>query len=191
MNISKLLEQSDRRVGKTLFVAVDGHGGSGKSAFAKWLGHNLHAEIIKTDDFASWDDPSDWWPKVIEKVFKPISEGEKYLNYDRSKWWENHHPESVIKKPVTDLMILEGVGSSRKEFREYIRLHIFVDTPEDVCIKRGVEKDLITGKTREELLEIWKKWIDHENEYIQRDHPKEYADIVFNGTKPFVDQIQF
>lgn len=85
MNITKLIGQLEQKVGQTLFIAIDGHGGSGKSTLAKWIGEKLNAEIVETDDFASWDNPLDWWPQVIEKVFEPIQVGEKYLTYDRTK----------------------------------------------------------------------------------------------------------
>lgn len=88
-------------------------------------------------------------------------------------------------------MILEGVSSSRKEFRRYIGLSFFVETPVEICLKRGVERDLVTGKSEEELLKIWGEWIEEENRYMERDHPKEYADIVIDGTRPFEEQVQF
>jgi thymidylate kinase len=49
----------------TLFIAVDGHGGSGKSTLAKWLAEKYKAEIIHTDDFASWNSPSRFFPAAI------------------------------------------------------------------------------------------------------------------------------
>jgi len=60
-------------------LAIDGHGGSGKSTLAEALAKQLNAEIIRTDDFASWDNPLNWWPLLIEYVFEPISKGSKTL----------------------------------------------------------------------------------------------------------------
>lgn len=177
------------KVGNTAFIAVDGHGGSGKSTFAQLLSEKLEAQLIRTDDFAGWDNPLNWWPFVIERVFEPIKNGVKTLSYPRSKWWENHYPEPVTDQPVTSIMILEGVSSSRKEFRDYISLSIFVDTPKKVCLQRGVERDGGTGKTKEELSAIWEEWFKEEDEYMQRDNPKANADIIIDGTRPFTEQI--
>ena len=69
------------------FLSIDGNGGSGKSTLAQILATKLGAEIIRTDDFAGWDNPLNWWPLLIEYVFDPISKGSKVLNYPRSKWW--------------------------------------------------------------------------------------------------------
>lgn len=177
------------KVGNTKFIAVDGHGGSGKSSLAELLAKKLDAQLIHTDDFASWDNPLNWWPLIIERVFEPIIAGAKTLSYPRSKWWPDHHPEPLVDQPVTAIMILEGVSALRKEFRPYISFGIFVDTPEEIGLERGIARDLSAGKSREEVVKIWQGWLKDENYYTQRDQPMVYADLVVDGTKPFEDQI--
>ncbi|MES2225302.1 MAG: hypothetical protein V4480_00645 [Patescibacteria group bacterium] len=191
MNLRELIATKKPKVGQTLFIAVDGHGGSGKSTLAKWLAQKLDAELIQTDDFASWDNPLNWWSLVIERVFTPIENGAKTLNYPRSKWWENHYPEPVADQPISRIMVLEGVSSSRKEFKDYISLTIFVDTPKEICLQRGIERDSGTGKTQEEIAAMWQEWFEEEEVYMQRDNPKARADIVIDGTRPFENQISF
>ncbi len=190
VDLRALIADKPPKTGKVRFIAVDGHGGSGKSTFARWLADRLGAELVTQDDFASWDNPFDWWPQVIEKIFVPITAGAKTLSYPRSQWWEHHKPEPVVDQPVTDIMILEGVSSSRSEFRDYISLSIFIDTPIELCLKRGVERDKVTGKSEEELTEMWEGWMKGEETYFNRDNPKENADIVVDGTRPFEDQVK-
>jgi len=189
VQIQELIDSKQPKVGNVFFVAIDGHGGSGKSTLAKQLSEKLGAEILHTDDFAGWDNPLNWWPLVIERVFEPIKNGATTLNYPRSSWWENHHPEPVMDQPVTKIMILEGVSSLRTEFRDYISLGFFVDTPKELCLQRGVERDTGTGKSREELAQMWSKWFEEEDIYIKRDEPKKHADLIIDGTKPIEDQI--
>lgn len=191
INLKEALASKQPKIGKTLFIALDGHGGSGKSTLADLLSKELNAQIIRLDDFASWDNPLNWWPLVIERVFNPIANGATTLNYPRSKWWENHNPDPVVDQPVTPVIIIEGVSSLRKEFRNYVSLSIFVDTPKDVCLKRGVDRDLNndTGKTEEEITELWEQWYKDEDTYLERDDPKAYADIVLDGTVPFSKQL--
>lgn len=179
------------KVGGVTFIAVDGHGGSGKSTLAKLLAEKLGAEIIHTDDFANWNNPLNWYPKVIKEVFEPIANGAKSLSYQPTSWWENHQPEPVVNQPLSDIVILEGVSSSRKEFQDYISFSIFVDTPKDICLKRGLERDSGTNKSKEEITEIWKKWFEQEDEYMQRDNPKVNANLIIDGTRPFSEQIEF
>ena len=83
-------------------VAIDGHGGSGKSTPATLIANQLQAQIIHTDDFAGRDNP-------------------------------------------------------------HISCGVFVDAPLAVCLQRGYE----------------------------RDNPKEYADLVLDGTKPFEGRIDY
>jgi len=177
-----------------LLIAIDGHGGSGKSTLAKLLSEELNAEIIHTDDFAGWDNQLNWWPLVMERVFEPIKNGQKLLNYPRSKWWETHSPEPVVNQPVTPIMILEGVSSLRKEFRPYISYGIFVDTPKEICLQRGFERDKgQDGKSDEEIKQMWEQWYQQDEAYIKRDSPKEFADLVVDGTRAFdeaVDKIR-
>ena len=77
----------------------------------------------------------------------------------------------------------------RKEFRNYMSFGIFVDTPEEICHKRGIQRDVSTGKPREEVVKLWQQWLREENLYLKRDQPKRYADLVIDGTKPFEKQI--
>lgn len=172
-------------------IAVDGHGGSGKSTLANLLADKLQAQIIHTDDFAGLDNPINWWPLVIERVFKPIKNGKKLLNYPRSKWWETHNPEPVVNQPVTPIMILEGVCALQKEFRPYISYAIFVDTPKDVCLQRGLGRDKgQDGKSDEEIRQMWRDWYEKEEIYIKRDNPKEFADLIVDGTSQFEVQVK-
>ncbi len=177
------------KVSNVTFIAIDGHGGSGKSTLAKYLSKQLGAQVIHTDDFASWDNVYDWRKIVIEKVFKRIESGEKMLSYDRSKWWENHNPKPVVNQPVTSIMILEGVSSMREEFDSYISLRIFVDTPIDVCLKRGIERDMKTGKSESEVKKLWNEWLQEEEEHYSKEPPKQKADVILDGTQSFEEQI--
>lgn len=185
MIVEQLVGGTLTKVGSTRFIAIDGHGGSGKSTLAKQLAKQFNAQVIHTDDFAGWDNPENWWPLVIECVFEPIKNGATTLSYPRSKWWETHNPEPVVNQPVTNIMILEGVSALRKEFRPYISFGIFVDTPLEVCLQRGLERDRgQDDKSDDEIKRMWEQWYVKEEVYVARDNPKEFADLVLNGTQP-------
>lgn len=169
-----------------LLIAIDGHGGSGKSTLAGLLAKTLHAQIIHTDDFASYDNPSNWHSLIIERVFTPIKNGEELLNYPRSRWWDSHRPEPVVNQPVTQIMILEGVRALRKELRPYVSYGIFVDTPKATCLARGLARDKgQDGKPDDAIMRLWEDWYTAEEAYIKQDKPEEFADRIIDGTKPF------
>lgn len=190
MSIVESIKNSEPKVGNVRFIAIDGHGGSGKSTLSGVLAEQLGAEIIHTDDFAGWDNPEKWWPIVIERVFKSIQNGASTLSYPRSKWWETHNPEPIVDQPVTKMMILEGVSSLRKEFRQYLSYGIFVETTLETCLQRGFKRDRgQDGKTDGEIMQMWEDWYEQEKVYIQRDNPKQYADAILDGTSPFEAQL--
>jgi len=177
-------------------IAIDGHGGSGKSTLADLLSEKLGAEIIHRDDFGGPYNPPEWWPLIFERVFSPIKNGEKFLNYPRAKYWESHHPEPVVDQPVTQIMILEGVSSLRKEFRPFINYGIFVDTLPEIFLQREFERtddqnpdQHPDGKTDDEMWEILQGWYEKELDHFKKDQPRDFADLIVDGTKPFLEQI--
>jgi hypothetical protein len=111
----------------TRIVAIDGLGGSGKSSFALRLSRELGgAVIVQTDDFATWDNPIDWWPDLLEWVLIPISRGA--ARFERSRWGREADGKLVVVKP-TEFLILEGVTASRDAFAPYLTYSIWIETP--------------------------------------------------------------
>jgi uridine kinase len=188
-DVQELLGSVDPKAGTTRIIAIDGHGGSGKSTLAKLLARSLGAAAVHTDDFASWDNPKDWWPRLIEQVLEPIASGVRTLNYPRSAWWEGHNRVPVIDEVVTPVLILEGVSSLRHEFRRCISLGIFFATPPGICLERGILREEGMG-TAEQTTERWSQYFNDEVGYMTRDHPEEFAHILVDGTRPFEDQLR-
>lgn len=157
----------------TAIIAIDGCGGSGKSTFAARLAKVLDCSIVHTDDFASWDNPLDWYPRMIEQVMEPLRKNETGL-YQRYDWdkrdlaeWHQIAPELFV--------IVEGVSSSRKEFRDFLTYRIYVETDRETRLQRGLERDGM------DALEFWQGWMAQEDAYLQRDDPIQRADIVVAG----------
>jgi hypothetical protein len=42
------------------------------------------ATVVHTDDFASWDEPVDWWPRMLAELFIPLKENRR-ARYRRSE----------------------------------------------------------------------------------------------------------
>ncbi len=96
-------------------TAIDGSGGSGKSTLADRIAAGLgDAPIVHTDDFASWEEPLDWWPRVIEEVFRPLADAKpaRYRRYD----WTRRQLCDWIDIPSCSDVVIEGVGASRLAF---------------------------------------------------------------------------
>lgn len=157
----------------TAIIAIDGCGGSGKSTFAARLAKYLDCSLVHTDDFASWNNALDWHPRMVEQVMRPLSQNEtaRYQRYDWEKGalaeWHEVEPQLYV--------IVEGVSSSRAEFRKFLTYRIYVETDRDTRLKRGLDRDGV------EALELWQGWMAEEDAYLQRDNPMQHADIVVVG----------
>ena len=153
-------------------VAVDGPGGAGKSSLADWLAQELDAQVIRTDDFASWDNPVDWWPDLIELAFKPLAAG-RPARYQPTSWGgEEREPLQI--EPAA-IVILEGVTASRQAFRPYLAYSIWIETPRELRLQRGLERD------GEHARPQWERWMEAEDRYIEKERPAERADVVLRG----------
>ena len=161
---------------RTRIVAIDGLGGSGKSSFARHLARALgDAPIVQTDDFATWDNPVDWWPQRLVRVLVPLSRGEP-ARWERSHWGGDTDGELVEIEP-TDFLILEGVTASREAFASYLTYSIWVAAPAELRLRRGLDRD------GPEALEQWRAWMTEEDEYLERERPDERADLVIPGDR--------
>jgi uridine kinase len=157
---------------RTRIVAVDGPGGAGKTSLADRLARELAAPVIHTDDFASWENPTDWWPDLIAKALRPLAVG-KPARF-RPTTWGGVEREPVEIQPA-EFVILEGVTASREAFRPYLAYSIWIETPRELRLRRGLERD------GEQALPHWQAWMEAEDRYVERERPAEHADCVLPG----------
>ena len=156
----------------TRIVAVDGHGGAGKTSLAAYLARELAAPIVHTDDFASWDNPVDWWPEVIERVLVPLAAG-RTARYTPTSWG-GPEKEQLVVEPA-DFVVLEGVTASRAAFRPYLAYSIWIDTPAELRLRRGLTRD------GDDARADWERWMAEEDAYVAREQPTEHVDVVLRG----------
>jgi uridine kinase len=160
----------------TPIVAIDGPGGSGKSTLAGRLSEALGgAALVHTDDFASWDNPLDWWPRLIEQVLKPLALN-RAARYQRYDWDLRQLAEWHVLSPAAYL-VLEGVSASRQAFRPYLSYSIWVETPRAERLRRGLERD------GEALRAQWEQWMIEEDAYVEREQPRRSASVIVSGTE--------
>jgi hypothetical protein len=105
-DLATLIRRAPARCGNVRLVAIDGPGGAGKSLFADRLaGYLADAAILHTDDFASWDEPIDWWHRLEADVLDPMERGEsvRYQAYD----WVRRQLGEWRELRATEVVLLE------------------------------------------------------------------------------------
>ena len=131
------------------------------------------AQVIHTDDFAAWDVPIEWFPRLREQVVEPLAAGRpgSYQRYD----WVRRELAEWHDVPVAPVIILEGVSAGRREIADLLAFTVWIETPADLRLARGIERD------GEELRPFWNDWIRAEEAHFAADHTRERADLIVIG----------
>jgi len=163
----------------TKIVAIDGYGGSGKSELADRLAGKLgKATVVRTDDFARPNVPGWEWDRLRAQVLEPLINDRpgRYQRYD----WGTDTLAEWHDVPVGGTLIVEGVSSMRDELGKYWDFAIWLDSPYDIRLQRGVERD------GEAMRSKWTDvWMPEEDAYFNVQRPDKKANLIIDSTKPY------
>lgn len=144
------------RLGDVTLVAIDGPSGSGKSTLADELAADLDAVIIRTDDFATWDDPVAWWPRLRDGVLEPLARG-RPGRYRKTEWTDGEpHPGAMITVNPPKVLLLEGVSAGRRSVRHLLSALVWREVPDPAeRLARAVARD---GESARAPLMAWQRF---------------------------------
>lgn len=175
-------------------MAIDGPGGAGKSTLTQVLNEQLKTlgwivAVVKHDDFylpshqrenqqagvigGDFD-----WERLRDQVLTPIREGRSahYQRYD----WETDVLAEWRTISASDVVLVEGVYTMRRELTHLYDLKIWVECPREICLARGIARDGEQART------IWEQdWMPKEDDYVKTHFPRESADLLMNGAASY------
>lgn len=178
--------------GRYRTVCIDGRGGSGKTALADHLAALMpDYPVLHGDDYFEPHADEVTWGEFNEdrfdaEVLTPLRTGDPEFTirpYDFPH--DQLGPERVVA--VRAGLILERWLSFALPVQWDLR--IWVETPAEVCLARGLARD--GGQALGERARLaWETvWQPREEEYIRDFRPMEQADLVLDGARPFADQL--
>ncbi len=176
-DIAGSIKTAAKRAEAAVLIGIDGAGGSGKSTLAARLADAIATStVVHIDDFADWKDAPEWnIDRFMTQVMHPLANG-LAANYQRYNWPTDSLAE-WHEIPTDRVVIVEGVTPLRRELRDSWHVSVWVDCPRDLRLKRGVERD------GEAMRSQWEDvWMPEEDVYMQRDHPWEHAQFVYDGS---------
>lgn len=175
--LEELLER-EPRLGEVRLVAIDGPSGSGKSVLADRLVARLrdngrNTGLVRTDDFATWDDPVSWWPRLVAGVLDPLAAG-RPGGYRRMVWTDGvPRLGDHVTVEVPEMLVLEGVSAGRRSVRPRLSALIWCEHPDPaVRLDRAVARD---GEASRQRLRDWQGF---ETGWFAVDDPRSAADYV-------------
>lgn len=172
--VREAVEQQRRRLGAgegPFVVAVDGPSGSGKTVLGAALARDLGAPLVQMDDlFAGWDGLAAAPGLLTEQVLEPLARGGRAA-YRRWDWHQDDWAEEV-EVPRTDLLVVEGCGSSVGPAAPHVDLAVWVEAPDEARMARGLARD------GESYRPHWERWAAQESQVYAADGTRSRAHVV-------------
>jgi hypothetical protein len=168
------------RLGPVRMVGVDGPAGSGKTTFAARLTSALAAagadvEQVHTDDLlAGWADITSFWARLEQWILAPLRNARpgSYRAYD---WHAGQFNPQWRPVPVPDVLVLDGVSSTRLAIRSELSLAVFVQADPQLRLARGLARDGAALRPQ------WLRWMADEAAHFVADHAADHADLLVDG----------
>jgi uridine kinase len=170
-----------------LVVAVDGHGGAGKSTIAAAVAFATGAALVRTDDFfqrppsrpggapdggqalAQYYD----WRRIRAEVLEPLR-GRRSAVFRRFDWAPGAGPGPWVTVEPSGLILLEGVFSAAPELSDLVDRSVLIDTPEPERLRR------VHARVSPEDWDT--DWLAAEHAYFDVIRPRSSFGLIVPGT---------
>jgi uridine kinase len=174
LELADAIAATPSRLGRTRLVCVDGRAGSGKTTLAESIASEYAGSVavVHLDDlYEGWSGLPTIGARIRDEILPPLAAGRpaRIRRWD----WGADRLGSELAIPVTDALVIEGVGSYARSFDAYVSLLVWVDAPDDVRRKRALDRD------GDVFAPYWDQWAAHEVAVHARERTRHRADVVF------------
>lgn len=182
MQLPEVLRRLDSTLASTspgslVIVGIGGHGASGKTTLARAIAESVAGtQVVATDQF--FNGTTFELDRLRTDVVDAVLAGRE-ASYREWDWAAGTIGQRCTVVP-RGVLILEGVCALHEMFRQDLALRLWVETPADVRLARGVARD--GEAARERWVNVW---MPNELAYIERDRPIQCAHMVLRGDLPY------
>jgi uridine kinase len=174
--LAQRIRAAPPRLGATRLVCVDGPAGSGKTTFAARLAAVLGPDtaVLHMDDFYAGWTLSGAAARLAAGVLRPVAAGRSGA-FHRYDWTAGRFGDRPTPVPVAPVLVVEGCGSSPREFDVWTTLRIWVEAPADLRLRRGLARD------GADLEPEWRAWQREEAAHFAGEDTRARADVRVDG----------
>jgi hypothetical protein len=165
-------------LGRPAIVALDGRSSSGKTTLAHRLEQSIAGAVtVHTDDIAWWDSFFGWADLLAGGVLGPIRRGQA-VAFRPPAWDERGRPGAIELPGDASVVIVEGVGASRREIAHLLDAAVWVQSDLNAIERRNAAR-VAAGETNPSVVA---RWMQEEFPFVADQRPWERALVVVAGT---------
>jgi pantothenate kinase len=173
-----LLDAAGPRTARPVVLGIGGRSSSGKTTLAGRLAAGKsRVAVLHTDDIAWRQAVLDWDGLLLDGVLAPVRRGHA-VAYRPPKWAEYGRSGAIKVPSETAVLIVEGVGATRRALAPVLDATIWVQADAAVLEQRD-EARIAAGET---TAADRRAWMAEERPFLLDDRAWERATVIVAGS---------
>ncbi len=157
-------------------ISIDGPAGAGKTTLAHEIylaiSPKMSVTVIHMDDlYDGWDNALG---ADLTKVLRYLTDQHMQVRPAKINRynWSNSSFEDSEEIALSDLLILEGVGSGDRAIQDDLAALIWIDIDPDIGVNRVIDRD------GAQVADQMRKWLGTQQKYFSQHSTREKADFI-------------
>ena len=163
--------------GPARVLALDGRSGAGKTDLAARLAAIAPDAVVVHLDavYPGWDGLDDTPGLLVRQLLEPLAGG-RPAGYRRWDWAAGRDGDwQPLPAPRPPLLLLDGIGSGAQVCAPYLAGLVWLHADAGLRRRRALSRD------GDRYAPHWQRWADQEQTYLERERPRERADLVLDA----------